>query len=431
MPLEPRSAARYLFLRELWEGRDRLVVDTQVEVALAAGRGFAGHADPAVALVDALLGRDGGRVWLLAQEGSTAKAPVLRRGAGLEIVDADAAGVVLDGEGWEVALVDLSGYLGAHAAPSRMLRRDLPGLARRLDRRAIGLLDALADGAARGKAVIVSVAADLCKAGEFQGLVEACFERAHLFGVAPVPMIAIVDFGEIARDDDGRAQGGGDVGIAFDNSLGADAPSFCHYVAVVGPRVVGGLTLLEVPPAPEGPALGEGLRRELAQARRELEAATAGRDALGSQLEAAQARLAALEARPRLTPGPAAAPVTNAREIAPLPREAETLGGERVDVLRATIQTLRWELEKSRGVIGRLAERPLGALEAEVASLRVQLQRATVGRSGGAEPAAERARAALGGVLRRLDRGTSLSPQELRRRLQEIAGLLTGEPGPA
>ncbi|MEZ4454705.1 MAG: hypothetical protein R3B09_34965, partial [Nannocystaceae bacterium] len=221
MTLEPRSAARYLFLRELWERRDRVIVDVEVASLLGVARSLGpGGADDEI--LGALLGRDGARVQLLAAGPPPAKSPLLRRGAGPEAVDVDALVAHIDGGGWEVALVDLRGFLGEHAAPSRMLRRDLPGLARRLDRRAIGLLDALADGAARGKAVVVSVGADQCKAPEFQALVEACFERAHLFGVAPVPMIAIVDFGEIARDDDGRGEPPEEVGIAFDNSLGAD-----------------------------------------------------------------------------------------------------------------------------------------------------------------------------------------------------------------
>lgn len=433
MSVEPRWAARHQLLRELWEGRDRILVDPGIDAVLGGRR--PGGRGPAQELIADLLGRGGGRVWVVAADARAQAAG--RRLPGVEVVDDEGAIRVVEGAPWEVAIVDLSRFLGEHAAPSRMLRRDLPGLARRLDRRAIALLDALADGAARGKVIALSVAASDVKVAEFQGLVEACFERAHLVGLAPLPVIAAIDFGEIVRDQSGGA-GDAEVGIAFDNSLGSD-PVFSHYVAVVGQALPGGLTLLEVPPEGPAPAAREAtdtLRIQLAQARRQLELAAMARESLVEQLDAAQGRVGGLEDRcteleSRLAEA-AWAPGEGTRSAA---------GGEVGGAAQATIQGLRWEIERAREEVRRLAERPIGAIEAENAALRARLEAA-----GGAEEAPAQAGAAASGpgpgtpgpgvevefgkaralvdlLVRRLERG-GIGRHELRRKLTELAAML-------
>ncbi|MEZ4385076.1 MAG: hypothetical protein R3A79_27350 [Nannocystaceae bacterium] len=429
MSIDPRWAARVQLVRELWEGRDRVVIDPAVERALEGTRRPSG---PMADVAQALLSRGGARARLLADDPRAL--PGARRYTGLEVADATATAAILDSSAWEVALVDLGRYLGADATPSRMLRRDLPGLARRLDRRAITILDVLADGAAHGRVVVISVAAERVKVAEFQALIEACFERAHLFGLAPLPVMAAVDFGIIDRADDGRGAGDPEVGIAFDNSLGSD-PRFSDYVAIIGRTLAGGLTLLEVPPS-GGAATREGtdtLRIQIAQARRQLELATAARESLVEQLDAAQTRAGGLEERcaqleGRLAdaawgPGPGEATKESASS------EAEAAGAQ---ALQATVQSLRWELDKAKEEVTRLAERPVSALEAEVASLRARLD----GTSGDAAAPSrasappggegiERARAAVDILLRRLDRG-GIGQREIRRKLAEVAELLGG-----
>ncbi len=433
MPIEPRWAARTQLLRELWEGRDRIIIDPALERLLAsAGVGARRRSDACAEVVSALLS-GGGRVRLLAEDPRSL--PGARRYAGLEVADADASAAILDSAPWQVALVDLGRYLGADASPSRMLRRDLPGLARRLDRRAIALLDVLADGAAQGRLVIVTVPASQVKVAEFQALIEACFERAHLLGIAPLPVMAAVDFGVVARDDDGRG-GDGEVGIAFDNSLGAD-PKFLEYVAVVGQQLAGGLTLFEIPPPPKATFNREGadtLRIQMSQARRQLELAAAARESLVEQLDAAQSRAGALEERSAALEARLAeaawGPGEAGREDAP-----DEVRGHAA--LQALVTSLRWQLEKSEDERGRLAERPVGVLEAEVASLRAQLEEVSGGDPGRGQAAAigsegsggltvagiERAQAAVDILLRRLDRG-GIGQRELRRKLNEVASLL-------
>ena len=455
MAIEPRWAARIQLLRELWEGRDRIIVDPMVERFLSSAQGIGARrrSGACAEVVDGLLGGVAGRVRLLADDPRSL--PGARRHQGLELAEADASAAVLDSAPWEVALVDLGRYLGPDASPSRMLRRDLPGLARRLDRRAIALLDVLADGIAQGRVVVVTVAAALVRVAEFQALIEACFERAHLLGIAPLPVMAAVDFGVVARGDDGRGGGDGEVGIAFDNSLGAD-PKFTEYIAVVGQTLTGGLTLIEIPPVAATPVSREGtdtLRIQIAQARRQLELAAAARESLVEQLDAALGRASSLEDRCSSLEERLAEAAWGPGDRSPSERDDAPASGEGNAVLLATLQSLRWEVEKSKEEVRRLTERPVGVLEAEVASLRARLEEVAGGEATGeatgetagvpaadegrASPAPgpslagiERAQAAIDVLLRRLDRG-GVGQRELRRKLAEVASLLAGAPDDA
>lgn len=414
MSIEPRWAARYEFLRELWDGRDRLIVDDALVGVLAAPRRPAG---PVGELVEALGGGRGhGRAWLLADSPRVLHGRRLRD---LEVVDAAAAPTVADLP-WEVALVDLDGFMGGGAAPSRMLRRDLPGVWRSLDRRAISLLDALAEAAAAGRGIVVTVSADRARSNEFQALIEHCFDRAHLFGVAPMPVIGVIDFGEVAREDDGRGGGAPDVTIAFDNTLAAEVPAFTAYVAVIGRRMSGGLTLVEVEGggaegSGEGGEGSEALRLQLAQARRQVEIGAAARHSLVEQLDGAQRRIEALEGRSVELE----ARLAEAQWSPPQP--APEAAGERVEVLRATAQTLRWELERARSQIDRLIQRPVDALEAEVAALREQVRGGVADAEG-----VLRARRGLERLARRIERGGA-SPVEIGAALAEAIAALGGE----
>ncbi len=415
----------------------------------AAGIGARRRSGACAEVIDALLGGVAGRARLLADDPRSLAGA--RRHQGLELAEADASAAILDSAPWEVALIDLGRFLGPDASPSRMLRRDLPGLARRLDRRAIALLDVLADGTAQGRVVVVTVAASLVKVAEFQALIEACFERAHLLGLAPLPVMAAVDFGVVARGDDGRGGGDGEVGIAFDNSLGKD-PKFTEYIAVVGQTLPGGLTLLEIPPVAATPVSREGtdtLRIQIAQARRQLELAAAARESLVEQLDTALGRASSLEDRCGSLEERLAEAAWGPGDRSPGGREDAPAGGEGNAVLQATVQSLRWEVEKSKEEVQRLAERPVGVLEAEVASLRARLEEVDAGAPELAGAAAtadeaatgpgrgpsvagiERAQAALDVLLRRLDRG-GVGQRELRRKLAEVASLLAGaQDGPA
>ncbi len=353
----PRWCARIGFLRELWAGRARVVLDLEVEASLREPRRLAA---PAQALLGELVPERSGSVWLLADRPGDLPAPRRRGAHPIDEFDA-----LLAEAAWDVAIVDLRRFFVDAASLSRFAARARGRLENRLETRAFRLLSALAEGAAEGRTVIVSTPATgpagLALA-DFQELLEQHFTRARVYALAPVPVAVVVDCGEVIREEDDEGDPGeeddADEGeappLAFDNRLGEDL-RYDTYVALVNaPDEPVGVTLVELPAAaevaadkpgvsaearpeasktaaevtgkvearpdiraetraetrpeaskPERPAeatrAGRGdaeldnLRIQLGQARRQVELAAIARQSLVEQLDAAQVRVDALE----------------------------------------------------------------------------------------------------------------------------------------
>jgi hypothetical protein len=267
--------------------------------------------------------------------------------------------------------------------------------------------------------------------------------------------------------------------VEVDNTLGTPTPRFDAFIAVVGARLPGeGVTFVELPtPTPDGPrevaglgttrAEGEeltALRAQLAEAQRRGDMHAIERQAQLEQLEQAEDRIANLSAG-------ADAPDTGelAGDLAgalagtlagALARDSAARGGARLDEALAREQALRWELERLQGELEHVRARPVEMLEAEVVSLRAQLERAELeldehdeqleqlqdgaeqhggpagaGSEGldlidadGPTPAQARewmqAKAKLDHLLRKLERGGQLSALALHRELSRLHRLL-------
>lgn len=383
-----RWAARYGFLRELWAGRSRVLADPALEAALRGAKAL----PAALAGLLAELLQTGGQAWLLAHD---AKASGARKGQGPRIAPFEEFEDVLLEAPWQVAIVDLARHFVDAATLSRFAARAQTRLENRLDTRAFRLLTALSEGLRGGRIVVVSApgeAAGGLELSQFQELVTQHFPRARIYALATGRAASVIDCGEVTSDEeeDEEEDDRGPVPLAFDNSL-AEEPQFEGYVAVVGAREVPrGITLIELPPAPAAatsqptpaPAKAEakakpeapkheeieGLRGQLAQARRQLELASIARQSLVEQLDAAQSRIDALEDQ---LAGRSAAAAQEPIEEAPLEDEAPSPA--RPDVAAAAVQSLRWELEQVQDELRRVTARPVDALERAVAEAQARL----------------------------------------------------------
>ncbi len=376
-----RWAARYGFLRELWAGRCRVLADPALEAAL---RGAKALPAPLAALLAELL-QTAGPAYLLAHE---AKPSGGRGQKGPKLAAYDELEEVLASAPWDVAIVDLARNFVDAATLSRFAARAQTRLENRLDTKAFRALTALAEGAADGRIVVVSApgeAAGGLELAQFQDLVTQHFPRARIYALATGRAATVIDCGEVTSDaeEDEEEDDRGPVPLAFDNSL-ADEPRFEGYVAVVGAREVPrGITLVELPAAPAAAAAPakpekarpepprhdelEGLRGQLAQTRRQLELASIARQSLVEQLDAAQGRIDALEDQ---LAGRAQAPDEPIEEA---PVEDEPPAPARPDVVAASLQSLRFELEQAHGELRRLTARPVEALERELAEATARL----------------------------------------------------------
>jgi hypothetical protein len=386
-PATPRWCARLGFCRDYWSGRPRVVVDAEIEASLTGLRPAGGEAPrlpgPAAALLAELLPERGGQAWLLTHEPPVA-GPAGGRRRGSHALDEFED--VLAEAPWEVALVDLSQLFVDAASLSRFAARARGRLENRLETRAFRLLTALGEGLVPGRVVVVSTpAAGRGGLGlpEFQELLEQHFARARVYALAAVPVAVVVDCGEVVREDEEDDEGEADdedaeVPLGFDNRLGDDL-RYDTYLAVVGAaEPPPGVTLVELPAPPEPVARSdaragksdelENLRIQLAQARRQVELAAIARQSLVAQLDAAQARVDALEDQVAELHRRAAAPVAEAAPAASGP-PAEL----RPDAAQAAALALRWELEQVREELRRALGRPVEALEREVAELRARL----------------------------------------------------------
>ena len=429
-----RWAARFGFVDELWRDRARIVFDPALEAVLVHERLEGDAVQGALDLLDALLpptATDG--VWMVVSNAETA-ARLRRQRPGTTFLPREGMMDLLQRADWDVALVDLAALLvdGEHE-----------------------LLAALGRGVEQGRAVVLSARGVTTAAddeqrfdyGEVADVLAEDLGGGRIYGLYDPPMAAVVDFGERiegfatldaeldeeadeldeideiedADDVDEDAEGDwsertgsielpvrpgedeleldadDDVPLVYDNTLGSQEPEFSYYLGVAGAELAAeGLTLVELPPATdsagseaESDAL-RSMRAQLTQARRRADLAVIDRqtqleriDAL--EVENEQLRGDVTDLRDRL-----ARMVEPGRAEVDEPSHAES-AEDRLDAALAREQALRWrvtQLERERDA---LIGRPVDALQAEVASLRAQLQDAgsdedPSGGSGANEP---------------------------------------------
>jgi len=404
----PRWCARLGFVRDVWSGRPRVILDIELEASLREPRRLA----PGVAaLMTELVPERSNSVWLLAERPGDLAGPKRR---GVHAID-ESEGLLAQAP-WEVAVVDLARSFVDAASLTRFAARARGRIENRLETRAFRLLSALAEGAAQGRSVIISTPAASrggLSLADFQDLLEQHFPRARVYALAAVAVAVAVDCGEVVREDEDEGDAGGEDDedeappLAFDNRLGEDL-RYDTYVALINaPGEPLGVTLVELPAAAELPrgepprmeatrpaeatrpsearpgrndAEVDNLKIQLGQARRQVELAAIARQSLVEQLDAAQARVDSLEdqlaeLQRRLT----AAPVEARTGVAEAPRPAVD---PRPDATQATVLTLRWELEQTREELRKALGRPVEALEREVAELRARLGSTDPSQSG-------------------------------------------------
>ena len=406
----PRWCARLGFCRDIWAGRARVVADPEVEASLREPRRVPGTA---AAMLAELVPERANTVWLLAERPGDLAGPRRRGVHPLEDFDS-----LLAQAPWEVAVVDLGRFFVATASLSRFAARARGRLENRLDSRAFRLLSALAEGAAEGRTVILTVPAASrggLGLGDFQDLLEQHFARSRVYALAPVPVAVVVDCGEVIREEEDEGDPGEEdddraPSLAFDNRMGEDLRYDTYLALVNAPAEPEGVTLVELPapadaatassraaePAPRAADTAgsssrsaesarasrndvevENLKIQLGQARRQVELAAIARQSLVEQLDAAQARVDNLEDQiAEQRRNSEAVGESGERRVAPaeLGVVAPVAAVDpRPDATQATILALRWELEQTREELRKALGRPVDELERELASLRARL----------------------------------------------------------
>jgi chromosome segregation ATPase len=294
-------------------------------------------------------------------------------------------------------------------------------------------------------------------------------------------MAAFYDFGPVLEPagDSAAGDSSGEGDIEVDNTLGTETPRFEAFLAIIGAGVPGeGVTFVELPSpaaasgtktagadAPAGDDELAALRAQLGEAQRRGDLQAIERQALLEQLEQAEDRIASLEEQLDDDAAARASAEGVGPELSSEPGASEI--GPRMDALLARERTLRWELGRARGEIERLEARPIDEAEAEIAALRADLDqaRAELEAALADHPPAsseepeeleaiepdeldalaelawlldeaadapstaqtrewERARSTLEHLLRKLERGASLSALELHRQLATLKRLL-------
>ncbi len=344
---------RYQFVRELWAGTRRVLVDPMlVEHAERLRK------SEAASLLDELLEPD-------------------RRRSRVDLLVPGAEALAqLRSAKWQFASVDLRTWLD-----------DLPGLFRQL-----------AELLSEGRTLVLHGPATL-DLDELFALLEEHVSpqpgQARVYGLATWRGSAVLDCGAVVGDEDER-----DFGITFDNSLGEEV-EFAEYLAVFTPgrtHVTEAMTLVELPtvkpvagpakqletgnrkpqaapkPTPQPRAVApadsnraEQLRRQnqlLASARQhaleQLDEVNKRNRDLVRQVEELQRQVARMAAEsvartePQLTP-------------------AEDLSKAPDDGLRARLQAAIWQIEQLEAEVADLRQRPPDELEAELEVLRHKL----------------------------------------------------------
>ncbi len=480
--LERRWAARYVFCDALWRGRARLLVDHELEDVMRAvatgGETF--DDDPTRELLEALLPRERGTpVWMFVRNDEAVRL-FSPRWPGVRFSQIGAAIEAIGVLPWESAMVVLSGSDdeddGTDVGGPMRTSVDAGGRYV-IGRMARAWIDALGETLSRGRtAMLVSPRADDPALTALSELLDASMPAVRMFGMYVPSVLGFVEMdrgeggeepeasdggGEISRiptwaragriDVEDDADDGGDelgreddgVPLSFDNSLAQGAPRLVGVLAVVGrlTETAEGLTLVEVDAGNTDEAGSTDLRRVLGQLRRQHDLVALERQRAVEQLDALQAENATLrealgELRDQLANGVEATAAADA---------------ERLDAALSREQSLRWRVAALERELAALRVRPVDELEAELASLRLQVAAPPAvapaelapGAPPGARPravaydAARRLAVGAGheggrtaalrvidGLLRRQDRGPQVAA--LRRKLRALRRRLGG-----
>lgn len=425
---ERRWAARYQFLEQLWRGRDRILCDRDLEGALHAG-----VEGPLADLLEDLLPADGGdaRAWV-ALHNERRAASFARARSGTVFASVEDGPEFAADEDWQLALINL-GDQGV----SEAMEPFLEVLGERAE-----------DDARRSVVLCLDVGEDEDASYErLADLVADFFGDGRIYGLARTQVAAIFDFGTVLESDEQPEP----PPPEFDNSLGSEAPNFELFVAVVGAELPSEGTLyVELPSSEELAQLGSeatrteleelaALRAQVGELQRRADGEAIERQDLLEQLEASEQQVAKLEEALELDGE----------------RQQRVEAAARLDQLLASEQALRWELDRARGELESLRSRPVHELEAEVASLRAQLERSEAALEHELDhserveselseqqaqevlvvedddaPTASQMRAWLAvrgrleQLLRKLERGSQVSALELYRELDRLRRLL-------
>jgi hypothetical protein len=378
MRIDPVWAAQYVYLDELWRGRERVVYDPVLaELLLAhAGESLGWDGDGRVHdMLEDLLSSDAGAVWLLFDD----LAAVTHSGIDSHVLGArglEEGPWLVRRRPWENVLVDIG-----------ELRHVTPG-ARRPAGRAGALCELLSEVAESlsGERTVALWARAQSAFGphgmtfeSFCAWVGTYFPTAMTVGLATTSTACAYSLGCVTPRR-GSAESG-DLNIELDNRLGSESPQFAYYVAVVSEQrlVLGSsdtMTLLELPAraldfSPAEVALGQSrgpeeselfaritaLENELSEVEqrkmeilRELDHATSRVSELEDELED-------LRDPPGLSDAEGPAPAVDSNEPA----------------AKALVLQASWELEQLRAQVASLRGRPVEELEAENARLRAEL----------------------------------------------------------
>jgi hypothetical protein len=306
----------------------------------------------------------------------------------------------------------------------------------------------------------------------------------RIFGVFAPEMAGVVQYGdeieagEAGQSDEGEASQEDevdeeeethdeDVPLSYDNTLGLQSPGILQFVAVAGTdlEVGDGLMLIELPSSPPSTEAREtgagpspdpsGMRAQLAEARRQADLAAIERQELVVQADRILSEREALEEEVSELRDSLARLAGDGSDV-PLPvpvirERVETLPGlddaadrgdavrtepslgepvdeqERLDAILAREQGIRWQLGKALAEVAALRKRPVEDLEAEVATLRAQLEATPDEVPPGAPDVRARAREsatrALDRLVRKVER-EGIGALELRRELMTLSRLL-------
>lgn len=378
MVVDPMWAGQYLLLDELWRGRERIVFDPQLNQLILAPGGdeLAFDKEGRVhSLLESLLAQDSAGVWLLFENLHR----VARAGVDPTLFGARA---LHDGpllalrRHWEVAMVDVTRLLDAMSAS---LRSD-PTQDTALPVEA-SLVDALLSSMEPDRSLVFWTHADAAEPRDsarlsalfrlFQSAPGAEPLDPQLLGMSRAPVLQAFPLG---------MGGQGDApGVDVDNRLGTDYPDFRYYMAVLGPQIPAGVTLVELPSSPHDepapPVVVERrsperrtLRDRLDYVEQELEASERSRLELLRDLDHATSQVAELEDElDDLRDPPGVSEVDQEREPATVQETDEV-------VQQALLLHASWEIEQLRSQLKELRSRPVSEIEAENASLRAALR---------------------------------------------------------
>lgn len=249
MPSEISWPARYLYLEELWRGRDRIIVDPQLEFGVGSGE-LAPHERLLARLRARVVGSRGENVLWFHAERDDVRSRALARNAAdhsdrrtpsqrpIQFALIDAAASIARDARWDCAFVEVSQALARPQGDGS---------------RILALLDALGPLDTRRQSLVLHVAADARGAdtyGDFVSLLEDRYGDVpggvFVCGLArsyALQLFEVGAFGGVHRD----AESVDHSAIEFDNRLADETPDIVAYVARVGQPMADGLCVVELP----------------------------------------------------------------------------------------------------------------------------------------------------------------------------------------